>query len=116
MERKYRERLEQVCRVLRELPHEKKFSLSVWHRCGTVACAVEWAANDPWFKRRGLKLEEGLFSAVPAYKGFYTWDAIEAFFGVTGEEACRIFSNMGRMRNTRYDVIRRIEKFIKDAA
>lgn len=57
------ERWEQLIRVLRELPaHEKKkhFNMGVWitkTKCGTVACAAGWAGLDPWFRRRGLKVQ-----------------------------------------------------------
>ena len=116
MEAKYKERLLQVCRVLRELPPEKRFSLSVWHNCGTVACAVGWAETDPWFKKRGLRLIKD--DVLDDYKlPFYDGDegslAVKRFFGLDDEED-KLFYSCGYTRRTRKDVIRRIEAFVKD--
>lgn len=56
-------RVEQLERVLNDMtPHERKrhFDMSSWgyqNACGTVGCAAGQAAFDPWFRRRGFKLE-----------------------------------------------------------
>ena len=120
MEKKYRERLEQVCRVLRDLPAGKKFSLESWYRCGTIGCAIGWAAADPWFTRRGLKLISHSFfipnEKVPFYKGVRDISAVEKFFGLAQHNVTWIFYGEGYKQGSRRNVIRRIEKFIKDAA
>ena len=71
------ERLTQLIRVLEEVKASKKpFYMQTWHvplslmgneekgnivgnkkhSCGTASCAAGWAAQDPWFKRRGFTL------------------------------------------------------------
>ncbi len=119
MEHKHIERLEQVVRVLEELPKEKKFDLNHWSICGTVACAVGWAASDVWFRRRGLGLEKiwGLFEGKtqyqPAFKGLDDWEAVEAFFGLGEREAEHLFSAFTYKRGSKSDVIRRLNAFIR---
>ena len=129
MEAKHIERLEQVVRVLRELPKEKRFQLDCWNICGTVACAAGWAASDPWFRRRGFKLKQvrGLYGGSaqffdvedgrpeyePACGKLRAFDAVEYFFGMTDDEAADLFSEDGYRRGSKYDVIRRLESFIK---
>src|SRR6267378_1550966 len=56
-------RWEQVLRVLRGLTkHERKkhFNMGFFGQktsCGTVACAAGHCGLDPWFRRRGFKLD-----------------------------------------------------------
>ena len=98
------ERLTQLIRVLEEVKADKKpFHMGFWfhhisfdgptlrnlvgnkkHSCGTASCAAGWAAQDPWFKRRG-------FTLVPYFWGDKTvhtrgdgndFAACETFFGV----------------------------------
>lgn len=121
MEKLYAERLLQVVRVLEELPEEKKFDLETWCVCRTKACAVGWAASDPWFMRRGLRLKkdeapiEGRQYYIPSYRKYKEMAAASVFFRITDEEACLLFSpsrypsNMRGKRN----VIRRIKAFVK---
>ena len=55
-------RWENVVRVLENLtPHQRRkhWDMSWWGeltRCGTVACAAGHCGLDPWFRRRGLRL------------------------------------------------------------
>ncbi len=57
------ERWENCLRVLLGLTrHERRkhFSMRTWGQktaCGTVACAAGFCGLDPWFRRRGLKLD-----------------------------------------------------------
>ena len=57
------ERWENAVRVLRALtPHERRkhFNMEFWGEktdCGTVGCAAGHCGLDPWFRRRGFKLE-----------------------------------------------------------
>lgn len=63
------EALTRLAALMRAIPARlrdpEKFDLSHWcsltyddkgHVCGTAACAGGWAALDPWFQERGLKL------------------------------------------------------------
>jgi hypothetical protein len=56
------ERWENVLRVLRALtPHERKkhFQMDYWGKktdCGTIGCAAGFCGLDPWFRRRGFKM------------------------------------------------------------
>ena len=90
MKKLHAERLLQVVRVLEELPKEKKFSLSTWLRCGTNGCAVGWAASDPWFTRRGLKMVYHDWYE-PYYKDKYNNDAVCDFFGLDQEQTFDLF-------------------------
>ena len=102
------ERLTQLIRVLEEVKADKKpFNMWFWYRpllngcelddlvgnkkhsCGTASCAAGWAAQDPWFKKRGFTL--GSFSPVSDY--FHEeGDKVVRMKG-DGEafEACRTF-------------------------
>jgi hypothetical protein len=57
------ERWENVLRVLESLStHERRnhWDMRVWGQrteCGTVACAAGHCGLDPWFRRRGFKLD-----------------------------------------------------------
>lgn len=57
------ERMEQMLRVLGGLnKHERRkhFNMGTWGEktpCGTVACAAGHAGLDPWFRRRGFRLD-----------------------------------------------------------
>lgn len=112
------ERLQQVVRVLEKLPRNKKFDLSVWMKCGTVGCAIGWAASDPWFTRRGLHLIRADTSGIfyqPVYKGEVESYAIVEFFGLSLCDAKQLFYP-GRYeyeRMSKRDVIARIKKFIE---
>ena len=116
----HRERLLQVCRVLRELPKGKRFSLYGWYECGTIGCAIGWAAADPWFKRRGLKLRRSIELGYeknwyPVCSELVKGEAVSKFFNLTISERHNLFYPGGYTRDNRRDVIRRIEKFVADA-
>ena len=125
MKKLYKDRLLQVVRVLEDLPKEKKFSIGIWNKCGTVACAVGWAASDPWFNRRGLKIipfteeddllhnSQGL-QKKPVYKNLEEWEAIEVFFNLTDDEAGFLFAEYAYRDSRKRNVIKRIKKFVKD--
>ena len=125
MKKLHAERLLQVVRVLEELPKTKRFNLRCWHKvkpfCGTEACAVGWAAADPWFKRRGLKLavddedNGGRTTYEPVYRSTSGFDAAADFFSITFDEALHLFSPLQYFhgKRSRRDVIRRIKAFVK---
>ena len=116
------ERLLQVVRVLDELPKGKQFNLFLWNRCGTTACALGWAASDPWFKCRGLKLEKSFIDVMglqryrPEYKGSTGFWAATSFFSLAEEDAENLFcpSQYERGKRSKRNVIRRIKAFVKD--
>jgi len=121
MEKKYIERLEQVIRVLEELPREKKFNLRTFMTCGTTACACGWAGTDPWFRRRGFKTEkepyhfEGANYSV-SYRGFDGMDAVRKFFGVDFATSSFLFVKDSSRDGSKRAVIRRLRRFLKGAS
>ena len=118
----HRERLHQVCRVLRDLPPKKGFSLSYWTSddisgsCGTVACAIGWATYDSWFQRQGFHLLPETFAHAPrpSYKGATNWNAVTKFFGIDKATALDLFSETEYpLGVAKVDVIKRIETFAR---
>lgn len=52
-------RLELLTKKLKSL-RDEQFNLSVWQSdCGTVACAIGWAATIPEFQELGLRMDHG---------------------------------------------------------
>lgn len=125
MEQKYKERLLQVCRVLRELPPNKKFDLTHWYVCGTTGCAIGWSAADPWFRKRGLGLtkwphQNYLYprlghatQCIPTYRTLINEAAVEEFFELTNSQVVYLFYPESYLRGNRQDVISRIESFVR---
>lgn len=80
------ERWENVLRVLQSLtPHQRKKHWDMDRfgyqtACGTVACAAGHCGLDPWFRKRGYKMEWS------AGELFTPWDAEYKFFGYEGTE------------------------------
>ena len=116
MEAKYIKRLEQVVRVLEELPREKRFDLRTWMTCGTTACACGWAGMDPWFWRRGFKTRKvGRTAAYDvSYKSYAGMWGVRLFFGLTPYYGNRLFSRSGYGRDgSKRAVIRRLKAFVR---
>ena len=119
MEKKYIERLEQVIRVLEELPKEKKFNLRTFMTCGTTACACGWAGTDPWFRRRGFKTEkyhyhpEGPIYYV-SYQGSCGMEAVRKFFGLNLATSHHLFIKDFSQDNSKRATIRRLKSFLKE--
>ncbi len=121
MEKKYIERLEQVVRVLEELPKEKKFNLISFMTCGTTACACGWAGTDPWFRRRGFKTDKYRKSSH-GYNVFYRekgrifegMEATRKFFGLNFETSSYLFIRSSYENGSKRVVIRRLKSFIKE--
>jgi hypothetical protein len=117
MRKLHRDRLLQVARVLRELPKGKRVDMGTWKECDSVACAIGWAAQHPWFTRRGFRLDE---DDDPVNKnGDICSMATMQFFGLSGQEDYRLFWPSQYENPTldiRRRVIKRIEKFVEDAA
>ncbi len=120
MEKKYTERLEQVVRVLKELPKEKKFNLTTFMTCGTTACACGWAGTDPWFRRRGFKTEKYLRplhgNVFYREKGrmFEGMEAARKFFGIDFRTSTQLFVHEEGKDGSKRTVIRRLKSFIKE--
>lgn len=119
MEKKYVERLEQVIRVLEELPREKKFNLRTFMTCGTTACACGWAGVDPWFRRRGFKTEKdnlpdgGSITYNVFYREFGGMDAVREFFDLDIADSHFLFINSYYQEGSKRAVIRRLKSFLK---
>lgn len=111
------EKLEQVVRVVKTLPKDKKFDLDQWMTCGTVGCGIGWSASDPWFKRRGFVLMNGVPALLYNPKGFEVRctgsRAIEYFFGLTDDESTYLFFSDSYKRGNKQDFLSRLEAFIR---
>lgn len=115
--RMYRGRMQQVVRVLKDIKREERlFDLNVWGtedpaefselsldnetlygECGMVACSIGWSGLDPWFRRRGFRLEKltDSLTYAPAYRRggeeFKSWTAICKFFQIEKDKAEHLF-------------------------
>jgi hypothetical protein len=110
---------------------EERFDMALWaahngehspeedNFCGTAACALGHAAMIPAFKRAGLGLDWFLrdegnpdkgWSAFVRFDGFDSEDAGAAFFGLSAEEANKLFLDTNA---TRKEVIKNIRKLAK---
>lgn len=136
-------RLQTLADLLRVIP-EDNFNLNSWinpcspnydrvdldfarkepdqlYACGTVACAVGWAASIKEFRRAGFKINRGspYFQGKkdrPFYKG---WSAAEAFFGLSGNKAEYLFMDIKYPTKTAtkpQDVCKRIESLLQAKA
>ena len=118
MTKRSRERLLRLAGLLDTVPVEH-FNLSTWAEtwrpCETAGCAVGWAAADPWFRRRGLRLSGGAWP-YPVFRDEVGFEAVEAFFGLTRREAAHLFvyssyrSGIGTRPKT---VANRIRRFVE---
>lgn len=75
-------------------PFRKTCKIGKKEACGTAACALGSAAIHPPFIRQGLRMrvERGDNEGEPYYLGKSGYEAGEKFFGITDEEAQKIFS------------------------
>jgi hypothetical protein len=73
---------------------DKLFDMNQWRSpCGTVACAMGWAATIPEFAEAGLKLDrEYSYPEFDYYAGF---GAAAAFFEISYDDAVELFSSSG---------------------
>lgn len=112
---------------------DKNFNLSEWFHDygetrGTVACAVGWAASDPWFNAEGLKLEPysgmtGNDMKTPTFIDADGWkyrgySAVNYFFDIEGDTSSWLFSypayDPEDVRNP-LAVAKRIREFVSNA-
>lgn len=65
--------------------------------CGTAACAIGWAAQDPWFIAEGLTLRLHWSELIlePAFENRRAFDAVALFFDIRLSTAERLFSIEG---------------------
>lgn len=124
------ERLTKLAELLDKVAAANKpFNLAVWindpdsetsdpqHKageCGTVACAVGYAACDPWFNAQGLSLVGGEPAITGVEEG---WDSVELFFDLGEGDARYLFcsSRYGTGPDTSpSQVAARIREFIAE--
>jgi hypothetical protein len=117
MQKQTIERWQNAARVLKALtPHERRehWDMGEWGRktdCGTVACAAGHCGLDPWFRKRGFKLDFPkikVSEANPEITGSLSMN-VDDFFDPEGADA--IFCN-GDSRSVN-DVIKEIDAHIK---
>lgn len=90
-----RKRLKHLILVLEQVEKlGRKFDMGVWwaqldHECGTSACALGWACQDPWFLSKGLHLNE---LKEPQFGTNRTLDAAAAFFDIDINASLELFN------------------------
>ena len=67
--------------------------------CGTTACAVGWAAQDPWFKAQGLELVDAKWSGPrtfyrPVFGGKENMAAAALLFDLDPDITDTLFGDM----------------------
>ena len=140
MDATYKERFENLLRVLRTVEeHEREqssqltsiFDLHSWYNddkrqdlCQTTACAVGWCCLDPWFISQGLTLQwEKLGEEVgksygcyfPVFQGLEEWEAVYKLFGLSPYDTDLLFldSSYDGEAVSVVRVIERIEQVMK---
>lgn len=110
--KQYITRWEQCERVMKSLtPHERRkhfdmTSFGYKTDCGTVACAAGYCGLDPWFRKRGLRMD----FVETLDKGYFEPpDNIEEFFGEDGSNGI-FFDTVPRSVSV---VIKEIQDHIK---
>lgn len=80
--------------------------------CGTVACVAGWAGLDPWFRRRGFRLDF-IYDSIEIYTGvmkFGKEGGLSEFFGLSAVEENGLFYNSGDID----DAIKEIKRTIRN--
>jgi hypothetical protein len=111
------ERLLKLADFLDTVPAEQ-FDLSSW-KCSTTACAVGWACTIPEFQDEGLRSANMAHAGLPLFDNKSGWDAVNAFFAVTDEQADHLFYDLNypnRHRTTPAEVANRIRKLVIDSS
>lgn len=89
-----RERLEHLIEVLSEV-EDSAFNIGTWsNECGTVCCALGWAASDEEFIAQGLFLKEDKKRKLmqPFFHAQHGYYAASKFFEITLFQAMNLFS------------------------
>lgn len=123
LSKKHRERLEMAATEIAKVRPTKaaKFDMDSWKLatpCGTAACAIGHISAQPWFNRRGLRLDysEGKH-LLPIYSGHRNWDAVCEFFGIDNDAAYTLFSGASYPASVApLTVAKRIRSFLKEQA
>jgi hypothetical protein len=115
------ERMNHLAAIL-EPVQPSVFHLGVW-KCGTTACAIGHAAQDPVFKEQGFGLMETEWLQNPDLPEpvlrtengvLEAWEAICAFFLISRQEAHRLFTEEAYPANaTPQDVVARIRRMVE---
>jgi hypothetical protein len=130
------EALRQMIRVLEAVP-DKKFDIASWRSdgmfgpvrralgaCGTTACAVGWAAHDPWFQAHGLRLKRvqtihNVETWQPVYGAWAGPRAVMEFFSIDDDAMRSVFYRAGYDDDTllpvKDQVIYRIQQMLEEA-
>lgn len=109
------ERWENVARVLKNLsPHERRqhWSMRTWgekNECGTVACAAGHCGLDPYFRRRGFKLNFVFNKDMEDWDTDFEDDDVIEFFGSEGTFEIFLDTNVRPVGA----VIREVKAYIK---
>lgn len=93
-----------------------RFDINIWHQrgkhCGTAACALGWAAEDPTFRSQGLGLIPiGYGGSVPIFMVHGGLAAGMMFFGLYESETVWLFKAEAREQSI-HEVIRRVQFLI----
>jgi hypothetical protein len=105
------EALAQIVRVLKATPPEAVNLFDWVSDCGTAACAIGHAAQDPWFNERGLRLTH--ITSEPQFNGTNGWGAVQQFLRLTDRAAQILFYESSYTEPTPQAVIQRITDFIE---
>lgn len=114
------DRLTRLAALLDRVQAEGRgFDMAWWkHRgdCGTVACAVGWAASDPEFQAEGLRLVGDEDDSIPQFCGWTGFEAAALFFECGMHNAEGVFSPGGYEKPyeeiTPADVAARVRKLL----
>lgn len=103
-----RRRLERLYEIVKSIPY-KQFDMNTWGerkpKCGTVACALGWAARDKGFRKEGLHLDGG---GLPTFNGEFGSAAGREFFNLSIGDADDLFLNCSNRKKTQ--VLKFIQK------
>lgn len=121
------EGLQQIVRVLKELPDEK-FNICHWKSgCGTMGYAIGWACQDEYFISRGFILDwsphlytPDTFELTPCFRYREGCTAIQQFLDIDEETVVHLFYPSGYRKigetymPAKQEVINRIEQVMNN--
>lgn len=98
-----------------ESDRKRVFNLNCWVRqdsCGTMACAVGEATFIQRFRDLGLRYSKR--KMAPTFKGLQDWAAVEKFFGVSHDQATKLFTCTGYLYSNAPElVVTKIRKLVE---
>lgn len=78
------ERLKRMVSVLKTV-NPRCFAHDQWsNEDGSVCDAAGWCAQNPWFNKQGLELQQRDGYRILSYGDFYGWTAVMHFFNPNG--------------------------------